>query len=206
MRFEESFLILLYIKKISTRYYTLTQLFKFFNVTNGNHDDEFDALLRHFSPPSLKTRFFSFPTSSPRFAHDQFINSLSLCVRNKKAGKFYLRVSLCLSVSNLLSFFEAVMDQWSDNSMLFSLLFKILALKMHFYISYLNKFFQLFKYCFFFLDEGGGYFVGNEPTTPNQSVSSAIRQQFLCPVTVRQVLEAPEQGLKVGSLTATMVS
>ncbi|EEB13625.1 Replication protein A 32 kDa subunit, putative [Pediculus humanus corporis] len=55
-------------------------------------------------------------------------------------------------------------------------------------------------------DNRGGYFVGNEPTTPNQSVSSAIRQQFLCPVTVRQVLEAPEQGLKVGSLTATMVS
>lgn len=55
---------------------------------------------------------------------------------------------------------------------------------------------------------GGGFYAENGMGTPgNQSASkTANRQQFLCPVTIRQILEAPEDGLKVGSLQVTMVS
>ncbi|KAK6616951.1 hypothetical protein RUM43_014921 [Polyplax serrata] len=51
--------------------------------------------------------------------------------------------------------------------------------------------------------DGGGFFGANEVES---STVTAPRQQFMCPVTVRQVLDAPEKGLKVGPLTATMVS
>lgn len=44
-------------------------------------------------------------------------------------------------------------------------------------------------------------------TPSGQSASKqAARQQFLCPLTVRQVLESPEDGMKVGSLTVNMVT
>lgn len=44
-------------------------------------------------------------------------------------------------------------------------------------------------------------------TPSGQSTSKqAARQQFLAPLTVRQVLESPEDGMKVGSLTVNMVT
>ncbi|KAL0273967.1 UNVERIFIED_CONTAM: hypothetical protein PYX00_006516 [Menopon gallinae] len=55
---------------------------------------------------------------------------------------------------------------------------------------------------------GGGYFNETDVTTPSGKSGSklATRQQFLCPVTIRQILEAPEEGLQIGNFTASMVT
>lgn len=51
---------------------------------------------------------------------------------------------------------------------------------------------------------GGGFFTNDASQSASKS-KPASRMQFLYPATVRQVLEAPEEGIKLGENTTSMV-